>query len=65
MGEDPRASVVNSRGNVHGAPGVFVVDGSVLPTPLGVNPQVTILAVAEKNAQWIAENWSSAVGSRR
>jgi choline dehydrogenase-like flavoprotein len=63
MGEDARAAVVDSRGRVHGATGVFVVDGSVLPTSLGVNPQVTILAVAEKNAEWIAEHWAAAVGT--
>jgi choline dehydrogenase len=61
MGEDPRGSVVNSRGRVHGATGVYVIDGSVLPTSLGVNPQVTILAVSERNAEWIAENWAAAV----
>jgi choline dehydrogenase-like flavoprotein len=48
---------------VHGAAGVFVVDGSVLPSSLGVNPQVTILAVAEKNAEWIAEHWQEALTS--
>ena len=63
MGEDPRAAVVNSRGKVHGAHGVFVIDGSTLPSSLGVNPQITILAVAERNAEWIAENWSAAVNA--
>lgn len=63
MGEDARSAVVNSRGQVHGATGVFVVDGSVMPSSLGVNPQVTILAVAEKNAEWIAEHWQKAVSS--
>jgi choline dehydrogenase-like flavoprotein len=33
------------------------VDGSVTPTSLGVNPQLTILAIAEKSADWIAENF--------
>ena len=55
MGEDARTSVVSSRGEVHGAPGIFVVDGSVMPSSLGVNPQVTILAISERNAERIAE----------
>jgi choline dehydrogenase-like flavoprotein len=29
----------------------------VTPTSLGVNPMVTLLAIAEKNAKWVAENW--------
>lgn len=36
--------------------GLFIIDGSVMPTSLGVNPQITILAIAEKSAEWIAEN---------
>ena len=61
MGADPRASVVDCNGKVHGASGVFVIDGSVLPTSLGVNPQVTILAVSEHNSEWIADNWTTAI----
>lgn len=59
MGSDPARSVVDSNGQMHGATGIFVVDGSVIPTSLGVNPQLTILAIAEKNAEWIAANFRS------
>ncbi|MGB2868115.1 MAG: GMC family oxidoreductase [Bacteroidota bacterium] len=62
MGEDSRSSVVDSYGQVHGVKGLFVVDGSITPTSLGVNPQVTLLALAERNAEWIAANFSSVVG---
>ncbi len=57
MGEDVRKSVVNSRCESHDVPGLFVIDGSVTPTSLGVNPQITILAIAEKNAERIAEHY--------
>lgn len=59
MGSDPRNSVVDSHCQTHDVKGLFVIDGSVTPTSLGVNPQVTILAIAEKSAEWIAENFAS------
>jgi choline dehydrogenase-like flavoprotein len=56
MSRDPDEGVVDLHCQVHGASGVFVVDGSITPTSLGVNPQLTILAMAEKAAEWIADN---------
>jgi cholesterol oxidase len=47
MGRTDREGVVNSTGEVFGCPGLFVCDGSVLPGPVGVNPSLTIAAVAE------------------
>ena len=58
MGADPRSSVVDARCQSHDVPGLFVIDGSVTPTSLGVNPQITLLALAEKSAEWLAENFS-------
>jgi choline dehydrogenase-like flavoprotein len=59
MSRDPGAGVVDQHCQVHGLGGVFVVDGSVTPTSLGVNPQITLLAMAEKAAEWIADNFRS------
>ncbi len=59
MGEDPGTSVVDSRCQTHDVKGLFVVDGSVMPTSLGVNPQITILSIAEKSAEWIADNFAT------
>jgi cholesterol oxidase len=50
MGDDPATSVVNDRGEVWGHPGLFVVDGSMIPTALAVNPSLTIAALAERAA---------------
>ena len=39
--------VVDGAGEVHGVKGAYVMDGSVFPSTLGVNPQVTIMATAQ------------------
>ncbi len=39
--------VVDGAGEVYGIKGAYVMDGSVFPTTLGVNPQVTIMATAQ------------------
>jgi choline dehydrogenase-like flavoprotein len=49
-GGDPAASVVDPDLRVHGVAGVYVADGSVVPTSLGVNPQITIMALATRLA---------------
>jgi cholesterol oxidase len=56
MGDDPATSVVNDHCEVWGHPGLFVVDGSVMPTALAVNPSLTIAAVAERAAQWLTND---------
>ncbi|MES2504845.1 MAG: GMC family oxidoreductase [Myxococcota bacterium] len=50
MGPNPTTSVVNTNFEVHGCPGVYVLDSSIFPTNLGVNPQHTIMAVARLGA---------------
>jgi cholesterol oxidase len=47
MGSSPESGVVNEAGEVFGHPGLYVVDGSVVPVNLGVNPSLTITALAE------------------
>ncbi len=48
MGPDPASSVVDANHRHHHVPNLFVVDGSVLPTSLGVNPSQTIYALAHR-----------------
>lgn len=45
MGADPSRSVVDPDGRVWGWDNLYVSDASVFPTSLGVNPQVTTMAV--------------------
>jgi len=54
MGRDPASSVVNQNNEVHDTPGLYVVDGASVPGSLGVNPQVTIMALATRAAEKIA-----------
>jgi choline dehydrogenase-like flavoprotein len=53
MGADPKQSVVRSDFRHHHVDNLFVVDGSVLPTSLGVNPQETIFGLASFAAGFI------------
>jgi choline dehydrogenase-like flavoprotein len=46
----PADGVVDADGQVHGVAGLYVADGSAVPTALGVNPQLTIMALARRLA---------------
>jgi choline dehydrogenase-like flavoprotein len=46
MGADPDTSVVDTTGAVRGLDGLYVADASLLPTSVGVNPMMTIIACA-------------------
>ncbi|HVH12560.1 MAG TPA: FAD-dependent oxidoreductase [Longimicrobium sp.] len=54
LGTDPATSGCTPDGERHGIPGVYVADGSLLPTAPGVNPQETIMALATVVADRIA-----------
>jgi len=51
MADSPDLGVVDSHGAVYGYEGLFCIDGSVIPTSLGVNPSLTIAAVSERSAE--------------
>lgn len=52
---DPAVGVVDPSLAVRGAEGLYVMDASVLPTNLGVNPQHTIMGVVWQAAERLAE----------
>ena len=54
MGTARHTSATTPDGERHGVRGVYITDGSVLPTALGVNPQETIMAVASVLAERVA-----------
>jgi len=47
IGKNPEAGVVNENFEIHNYPGLFIVDGSIMPANPGVNPSLTITALAE------------------
>ncbi|UGS35690.1 GMC family oxidoreductase N-terminal domain-containing protein [Capillimicrobium parvum] len=53
-GADPERSVLDPELQVRGTPGLYVCDGSAVPTSLGVNPQITIMAMATRLAHRLA-----------
>jgi choline dehydrogenase-like flavoprotein len=55
MGGDPRTSVVDTDGLHHHVENLAVIDGSVFPTSLGVNPCEPIYALAARNATLLGE----------
>jgi cholesterol oxidase len=47
MGETDKTGVVNDKFEVFNYPGMMILDGSIIPGNLGVNPSLTITALSE------------------
>ena len=58
MGPDARTSVIDIDHAAYDVPGLFIVDGSAVRGPIGVNPQLTIMALATRAAARIADRIS-------
>jgi choline dehydrogenase-like flavoprotein len=54
MGADPALAVADGRGEMHDVAGVWIGDASALPSAPGVNPMITIMALAERTAGFVA-----------
>ncbi len=55
MSARPGQGAVDEKGRVHGVEGLYVCDGSIFPSPSGVNPQATIMALSDIISRNIAE----------
>ena len=55
MAARPEDGVCDSNGAVHGVSGFYVADGAAVPSALGVNPQLTIMALAIRLGQHLVK----------
>jgi choline dehydrogenase-like flavoprotein len=58
MDAEPSMGVVGTDGAVHGAEGLYIADGSLLPSSIGVNPMMTVIAMAARVARQLADRLS-------
>lgn len=54
IGTSARDSVAGPDGQVHGVPGLYVTDASAMPTATGVNPVLSLMALARRTALGMA-----------
>jgi choline dehydrogenase-like flavoprotein len=58
MGGDRTRAVTDGHGRVHDADRLLVCDASLFPTPIGVNPMETIMALATRAAAHVLDTWA-------
>ena len=56
MSDSPKTGVIDFNGKIHGYDNLYVIDGSIVPANLGVNPSLTITALAEYIMDGIPKN---------
>jgi choline dehydrogenase-like flavoprotein len=54
IGPDPRSAVVDLNGRHHQLANLHVIDGSLFPTSIGANPQLSVYAIAAKLSDGLA-----------
>ena len=63
LGPDPATSVVGLDHQTHELPGLYVCDGSAVPSSIAVNPQMTIMALSMRASAYIDRALTSAAGA--
>ena len=56
---NPSDGVANAHGQTHDIPNLFISDGSALSSPGSANPTLTIVALALRQAEYIARQMGS------
>jgi choline dehydrogenase-like flavoprotein len=59
MGDDPAISVTDCNGKFHHLDNLYVMDGSLFPTSIGANPQLSIYGLTYKLASKLADELSA------
>jgi cholesterol oxidase len=59
IGANPQEGAINSKHQLFGYPGLYVVDASAIPANVGVNPSLTITAIAERAMSMISRKLSA------
>ena len=54
FGRNAEEGVVDEKFEIHNYPGLFIIDGSIVPANPGVNPSLTITALAEYAMSMVA-----------
>jgi choline dehydrogenase-like flavoprotein len=54
MGQEVRESVVDGNGSHHHIENLSIFDGSIFPTSIGANPQLSIYGIVARNATLLA-----------
>ena len=57
MGRSAATSAVGETGETHEVRDLYVADGSACVTSTGVNPMITIMAIADHVARGMIETW--------
>jgi choline dehydrogenase-like flavoprotein len=58
MDENPKMGVFNSYGRSHDLNNLWIMDISTFPDSLGVNPQITVMAMALRASEYLSGNFS-------
>ncbi len=59
MGDDPKNSVNDCNGKFHHLDNLYVMDGSLFPTSIGANPQLSIYGLVSKLSSNLAEDFTA------
>jgi choline dehydrogenase-like flavoprotein len=63
LGASAESGVVDEDHRVYGVEGLYVMDGSVVPTSPAVNPQITIMALASRAAVRLADRLNAKIST--
>mgnify|MGYP001571136402 FL=1 len=56
MGENPSEAITDPWGRVYGKKDLYVADASLFPNSSGVNPYLTIMALADRVAEAVTKD---------